>query len=157
MKMNQTIQMIKKGLFYNVKAHSHLVEWQKHGLTHCLLIVWFDLPIGFEFTPHFIDSMISTELPPLGTSLREIIEKCNIHGPCGIHNPKSLYMFNGKCEKDYQKLFKVGTELGEDAYPVYRRRSPEHCGLSFLKQFHGRQVLVTNQNVIPYNACLSNL
>jgi Helitron helicase-like domain at N-terminus len=79
MKMDQMIQMIKNRLFYNVKAHCHSVEWQKHGLTHCHLIVWFDLPIGFEFTPHFIDSMNSEELPPLGSFLREMIEKCNIH------------------------------------------------------------------------------
>jgi hypothetical protein len=40
-------------------------------------------------------------------------------------------------------------------YPEYRIRSPEHGGLSLLKRVHGKVILVTNQHVIPYNACLS--
>ena len=74
MKLNQIINLIEKGFFYQLQGRCHSIEWQKRGLTHFHLIVWFQLPDGFIFTPHHVDNMISAELPPDGTVLCQIIE-----------------------------------------------------------------------------------
>lgn len=43
-----------------------------------------------------------------------------IHGPCGIQNPKSPCMKNGKCKKGYPKPFSEVTYQGNDSYPIYK-------------------------------------
>jgi hypothetical protein len=97
------------------------------------LIIWFDFPPTFQVTPDFIDNIISAELLPEGTLLYDIIKCCNIHGPCGVQNPTSLCMQDGKCKKQFPKEFQQVTVIGEDSYPKYRQHSPTDGGRSFTK------------------------
>lgn len=128
-KLDRLIEIIDKGVFYKIKAPCHWVERQKQGLTHGHLIIFFELPPDFEFPPQFINNMISADLPPPGSACHDIIEKLNIHGPWGTHNPEATCMVNGQCTKNFPKAFQV-TEMGRefDAFIVYKRRSPQHGG-----------------------------
>ena len=99
--------------------------------------------------------MISAELPPDGTALHQIIERCNIHGPCGAANPWSPCMKSGKCSKNFPKVLQLTTNIGEDAYPNYRRRSIDDGGRFCIKRLRGMEFQMTNENVVPYNPLLS--
>jgi hypothetical protein len=103
-KLSQMIKMIENGLFFPTKAQGHSIEWQKWGLTHFHLIVWFVLSPTTQITSEFIDNIISAEIPPEGTLLYDIIKHCNIHGPCGAHNPTSLCMQEGKYKKNPKRI-----------------------------------------------------
>ena len=103
MKLNQIIELIEKGFFYQLQGRCLFIEWQKCGLTHFHLIVFFQLPHDFVFTPDYVDNIISAEIPLHGTALCSIIERCNMHGPCGATNPLSPCMKSGKCSKHFPK------------------------------------------------------
>ena len=148
------IEVIEKECFFKVKAGVHPIEFQKRGLPHVHLLIFFILPAGTVVTPTFVNNMISAELLPAGTPLRHIVETCLIHGPCGALNSQSPCMKNGCCTKDFPKPFRTVTELGEDSYALYRRRSPEEGGQSFQKMIRGVSVTVDNRFVVPYNPFL---
>jgi len=44
--------------------------------------------------------------------------------------------------------------MGDDSYPLYRRRSPEDGGKTFTKYVRGQATLIDNRYVVPYNAYL---
>ena len=157
MKLNQIIELIEKGFFYQLQGRCHSIKWQKHGLTHFQLIVFFQLPHDFVFTPYHVDNLISAEIPPYGTALHSIIKRCNIHGPGGTTNPHSPCMKSGKCSKHFPKGFQLATTIGEDAYPNYRRRSLEDGGRFYTTLIRGQEIRITNENVVPYNPMLSVL
>ena len=140
----------------------YVVEYQKRGLPHAhiLLVVSEENRLR---TPWDVDSTISAELPPEDTCfeadeerkqaqrLRNIVLKCMVHGPCGILNPRSPCMVNGKCSKGYPKVFANETSWNQrSSYPFYRRRS---------KAFGGRSAVVgdyvvDNRWIVPYSPYL---
>ena len=70
-----------------------------------------------------------------------------VHGPCGSINPNLSCMQNGVCKYFYPKDFNDETVLGDDAYPEYRRRSPEDGGQRFRKHYNGLKVKIDNRNI----------
>ena len=46
-----------------------------------------------------------------------------MHGPCGLSNPNSPCMVDGKCSKQFPKDFVEKTFAAADGYPHYRRRN----------------------------------
>ena len=44
-----------------------------------------------------------------------------MHGPCGVLNPNSVCMRDGKCIKDCPKQFNEFTCESLNGYPLYRR------------------------------------
>lgn len=80
-----------------------------------------------------------------------------LHGPCGTINPKCPCMQDGKCSKDFPKLLRQKTTIGEDCYPHYRRRSPAHGGhtTKLFVSSTKTEVTMDNRNVVPYNPWLS--
>jgi len=44
--------------------------------------------------------------------------------------------------------------MGDDSYPLYRRRSPQDGGQTFIKYNRGQAVVFDNRWVVPYNAYL---
>ena len=71
-----------------------------------------------------------------------------MHGPCGLGNPNSPCMVDGKCSKNFPKDFTKQTFAGCDGYPHYRRRDN---GQSVIKN----GVELDNRYVVPYNPYLS--
>ena len=110
-----------------VIAYIYVVEFQKRGLPHAhilLILAPEDKIHSFEK----YDSIVSAEIPdsavyPLAY---ETVTTTMMHGPCGILNPSSPCMKDGKCQKHYPKNFQQSTEESDNGYPIYRRRNNGH-------------------------------
>ncbi|GFY70042.1 helitron_like_N domain-containing protein [Trichonephila inaurata madagascariensis] len=104
------------------------VEWQKRGLPHAHILIW----LYNKITSDEIDDVICAEIPraDVDKDLHAVIIKNMIHGPCGMLNPNSPCMVDGKCSKKYPRAFTANTITGDDGYPRYRRRSTEDGGNS---------------------------
>ncbi len=140
-----------------------MVEYQKRGLPHAHLLIILDSEDRLQ-VPGDVDNVIVAELPPKpelfldneqkrqATSLREVVLKCMVHGPCGALNPKSPCMVNGKCSKGYPKPFCSHTSWSDfSSYPCYRRRTPNsESGTAIVGNF-----LIDNIWIVPYNPYLS--
>jgi hypothetical protein len=95
--------------------------------------------------------MISAEIPPEGHPLRNSVCEKMLHGPCGVYNPSSPCMRNGKCSKNYPKPLRNDTIIGEDAFAQYRRRSVEEGGHTFNKRLRNGTIFkMDNSWVVPH-------
>ncbi|KAL7104044.1 hypothetical protein ACP275_08G219500 [Erythranthe tilingii] len=79
--------------------------------------------------------------------LYNCVKSIMIHGSCGVLNPKSPFMQDGKCTKYFPKTFCDRTSHDEDGYPLYKRRDN---GAIINKG----GVVVDNRFVVPYNPYL---
>jgi hypothetical protein len=116
-------ELLKKGIFGEVVANIHVIEWQKKGLPHAhiLLIMHSDhKPRG----PDEYDRMVSTELPDKDAhpTLFEVVTSCMVHGPCGTINPHCTCMADDVYLKGYPKAFTEHTTDTTGSYPTYRHR-----------------------------------
>ncbi|GBP52180.1 hypothetical protein EVAR_87565_1 [Eumeta japonica] len=97
-KLKSLISFITKShVFGPTRCWMYSVEWQKRGLPHAHILVWFIDKIR----PEEIDSIISAEIPDPSTDqlLFDIVTTNMIHGPCGTLNSSSPCMADGKCTK----------------------------------------------------------
>ncbi|KAH9554075.1 hypothetical protein CY35_08G045700 [Sphagnum magellanicum] len=142
-------ELLKKGVFGEVVANIHVIEWQKRGLPHAHILLILhsdDKPRG----PDEYDCMVSAELPDKNAhrTLFEVVTRCMVHGPCGTINPHCTCMADGVCSKGYPKAFIEHTTDTTGSYPTYRRRDDgrtfERGGFAF-----------DNYWVVPYNPYLS--
>lgn len=113
-------------MFGAVKYYIYSIEWQKLGLPHLHILLWLLDAIN----PNDIDKIISAEIPnkledPI---LHDLVMRHMIHGPCGQYNPKSPCMNEKKCCKKFPKHFVEHTQIGNDGYPAYKRRSKNNGG-----------------------------
>lgn len=53
-------------------------------------------------------------------------------------------MKNGKCIKQFPKLFINNTQTGNDGHPKYRRRSPKSGGETFERQISNDHKVTDN-------------
>lgn len=139
----------KNGIFGRTVAWVYTIEFQKRGLPHMHLLVF--LEEGQKvLSPDDIDACISAEWPDPETQplLFETIKTCMVHGPCGVMNPTSPCMENGRCTKHYPKDFQEFTQINDDGYPLYRRRND---GRAVIIGHHE----VDNRWVVPYSPYLS--
>ncbi|KAL7094727.1 hypothetical protein ACP275_11G121900 [Erythranthe tilingii] len=149
MKLNQLIKEIKQGhVFEKVKSVIYTIEFQKRGLPHAHILIF--LHSNYKYSnPGDLDKIISAEIPveeedPI---LYSAVTSLMIHGPCGVFNPHSSCMQDGKCTKYFLKKFNDRTSQDEDGYPLYKMRD------------NGRVVkkgnnFVDNRFVVPHNPYL---
>jgi len=75
-------ELLKKGIFGQVVANIHVIEWQKRGLPHAhiLLILHSDQK---PQRPDEYDHMVSAELPDKAAhpTLFEVVTSYMLHGP----------------------------------------------------------------------------
>ena len=71
-----------------------------------------------------------------------------IHGPCGELRVGSVCMVDGRCSKKYPRNFAEETMIGENGYPLYRKRDNN-------EQVLKGNVTLDNRWVVPYNPYLS--
>ncbi|CAF4851971.1 unnamed protein product [Pieris macdunnoughi] len=153
-KLKSLISFITKlHVFGRTRCWLYSVEWQKRGLPHAHILVW----LIDKIRPEEIDSIISAELPDPSTDqlLFDIVTANMIHGPCGTLNRTSPCMADGKCTKNFPKDFTNDTITNVDGYPIYRRRSPDNGGRSFIKNINNTDIDIDNRWVVPYSPLLS--
>lgn len=153
-KLRSLINMIvKQRLFGDTRCWMYSVEWQKRGLPHSHILIW----LVDKIRPDQIDSIISAEIPDPESDpvLHEVVTTNMIHGPCGVINPESPCTVDNKCSKRYPRALIPETITGNDGYPLYRRRAPEHNGRTTTLRVRGRNVIVDNSWVVPYSPILS--
>lgn len=143
----------KEHVFGRTQCWMYTIEWQKRGLPHAHILIW----LIDKITPNEIDDVISAEIPNQATDpiLYEVVINNMIHGPCGDFNTNSPCMINGKCSKRYPRAFVSDTIHGDDGYPLYRRRSTNNNGKSFIKIIRSVPVEIDNRWVVPYTPLLS--
>ncbi|XP_073137363.1 uncharacterized protein [Henckelia pumila] len=102
-------------------------------------------------TPNDFDSVVRAEIPSQTEepNLYEAVLHHMIHGPCGLHNPHSPCITDGKYKKNFPKKFVTHTSRGNDSNPLYRRREDRQVVIS-----DNDQRMVDNSWVVPYNPCL---
>ena len=127
-------------------------------MPHAHILLWLENPIH----PNDIDSLISAELPDKNEdpTLFEIVTNNMIHGPCGNYNERLPCMQGNpkNCTKRYPRKFVKDTQTGEDGYPLYRRRSPQHGGFThIIKENTPSQYVVDNRFIVPYSALLCKI
>ena len=77
-----------------------------------------------------------------------------IHGPCGILNPNSLCMVDGKFSKCFSRQLVAETISGNDGYPLYRRQSTDN-GRSTIVKVNQLDIEVDNRWVVQFSPFLS--
>jgi len=126
----------------------YVVEFQKHGLPHAYILIFFIE----DYKPHMVedvDRMMSAELLNFETNkLAYETIACMMHGPCGAAFPNAPCMEEGKCKKRYPRKFQSETVRDVKRYPIYRHRDTGHTIL-----VHG--IELDNRWVVPHNVYLS--
>ena len=159
--------LVQGSLFGVVKAHLAVIEFQRRGLPHAHILLIMAEGNRLN-TDDQVDAVICAELPPdpelaeEGADVEEmrrlqaIVVTNMIHGPCGTVNPKTPCMDGGKCQKGYPKQFRKHTLVDPaSSFPTYRRRAPSDGGRTITIKRGGREFLVDNHNVVPYNPFVS--
>ncbi|KAK6020980.1 hypothetical protein OSTOST_13359, partial [Ostertagia ostertagi] len=141
--------LFKRQIFGVVKAYISVMEWQKRGLPHCHMLI----TLSEEDKPRSItdiDSIVQAVIPDRETEprLHGIVTSCMMHRPCGVDNPHSPCMVDGKCSKRFPKQFRDVTTTEHDGYPEYSRPNDGRTVVS------GGKVL-DNRSVVPYNKYLA--
>ena len=92
----------KKNIFGKVEALIYITEFQKRGLPHAHILLTLNEQ---DKIVNAIDKVASAEIPNIQThpTLHEYVVKHMMHGPCGVLNPNSVCMRDGKCVKYYPK------------------------------------------------------
>jgi hypothetical protein len=139
----------KKHILGRTIAGIYVIEFQKHGLPHAHILIFF----AKDYKPHTVedvDRMISAELSNLETNrlAHETVARCMMHGPCGPTFPNAPCMDEGKCKKKYPRKFQSKTMIDVNEYPIYRRKDTRRTLL-----VHG--VELDNRWVVPHNVSLS--
>ncbi|XP_074347406.1 uncharacterized protein LOC141686260 [Apium graveolens] len=145
-KLQQLMHYIKKEQpFDRVMACLYTIEFQKKGLPHAHILIFLH-PSMKNPSPEYIDKIISAEIPDINIDPDgyTAVKKSMLHGPCGQANTSSPCMQQGKCRKFFPKKFNDASTIGEDDYPIYRRRD---TGV-FVER---KGVVLDNRYVIPYN------
>src|SRR5436190_2349507 len=101
-----TEDLFDKAVLGKVLAHVHVIEFQKRGLPHAHILMILD-PEDKPKTPEDFDKLVCAEFPDENDQpkLFETVSKRMVHGPCGVFNPESPCMIDGKCSKKYHREF----------------------------------------------------
>uniref|UniRef100_A0A183FBM3 Helitron_like_N domain-containing protein n=2 Tax=Heligmosomoides polygyrus TaxID=6339 RepID=A0A183FBM3_HELPZ len=144
-------ELFKRKVLGEVSAYIYVIEFQKRGLPHMHMLI--TLKDGWKVnTAAQVDSLICAELPcpTEDPELFDIVSKNMIHRPCGLLNPTSPCMKNGRCSKKFPKPFRTDTSLSVDGYPEYRRRDDGRFVMC-------RGTGMNNRFVVPYSPYLTRL
>ncbi|GFO16347.1 DNA helicase [Plakobranchus ocellatus] len=159
-KLNKAMTLMKSGCFGTLQAWLYPIEFQKRGSSHANALLW--LKQDAKIQPDLIDRVVCAEIPnkEQDKELHSIVTTQMIHEPCGHLNPTSPCMKDGRCSKKFSMSFQPQTEVVNDSYPKYRRRSPENDGNSAAKnvnQTDNRWVVLCNPWLLRQLNCHVNM
>ncbi|KAG5736109.1 hypothetical protein E4T56_gene6318 [Termitomyces sp. T112] len=122
LKKNAVVKEIKEGLFGSCVAYVHTIEFQKRGLPHMHILIFFHCHHRIKDAPD-VDSIVSAQIPDLVTQpqLYQVVTTNMVHGPCAAAKPNAKCMVDGKCSKKYPKEFQKATQYGDNGYHQYAR------------------------------------
>lgn len=142
-------EIYEDGIFGKCAAFVYTIEFQKRGLPHMHMLIFLKHPYKL-LSPEDIDSVIWAKWPDPATQphLFETVQRCMVHGPCGVLNPRAPCMEKNKCTKYFPKPFQPHTSMDTDGYPLYHR--PDD-GRSYEVGRH----MVDNSWIVPYSPYLS--
>ncbi|THH29066.1 hypothetical protein EUX98_g5120 [Antrodiella citrinella] len=142
--------IFRHGVFGSVVAYVYTIEFQKRGLPHMHLLIFFADEFKLR-NPTDIDSCIRAEWPdPISEPLLfETVKRCMVHGPCGPGYPNAPCMENNRCTKNFPKPFQDFTNMDDEGYPLYRRTDNPNS----VHEVRG--VMINNQWIVPYNPYFS--
>ncbi|XP_055308584.1 uncharacterized protein LOC129572604, partial [Sitodiplosis mosellana] len=155
-KLDILLKLITKYHIYGkTRCWMYTIEWQKRGLPHAHILIWFE----DKLKPDQIDNIISAEIPDpsIDKVLHDIVCKHMIHGPCGSLNKSSPCMKDGFCTKRYPREMIQETQTGVDSYPLYRRRSPDDGGHETIIRKKNTAIEIDNGWVVPYSPFFQKL
>src|SRR5882672_2349483 len=113
LKKQELLDLItKKGILGHTVAHVYTIEFQKRGLPHMHLLIWFKEEHKLK-TPEDVDSLISAEFPEdTNSRLFGFVKDLMTHGPCGSQKPNAPCMDHEKkrCSKYFPKEFQDVTD-----------------------------------------------
>lgn len=140
--------IVTKEIFGKVVAIFYTIEFQKRGLPHAHILITLKEDQRIQGVVD-IDKTVCAEIPDPNThpKLHEYVVKHMMHGPCGLLNPNSVCMRDGKCTKEFPKNFNEVTREAVNGYPLYRRRDN---GITA----NVRGQTLDNRYVVPYNPYL---
>jgi len=106
-----------------------------------------------------IDQVVCAEFPDpvIQPILFNIVASHMVHGPCGIFNSKSPCCdTDGICTKHFPHALLSTTQITDDSYPKYRRRSLKDGGYEYKYQKSQKDdpIYLNNGWVVPYNPWL---
>ncbi|XP_060960966.1 uncharacterized protein LOC133031476 [Cannabis sativa] len=119
-------KLFKREIFGKVAAYVYVIEHQKRGLPHAhfLIILQGDWRLH---APEYFDEIVSAEIPDKNTNmhLHNAVVKHMMHGPCGDLNRSNVCMKGNppRCKSNYPKNYAPFTSVGNDCFPIYRRRN----------------------------------
>ena len=130
-------------IFGKMVALIYVIAWQKRGPPHAHILAISDEE-GKPRIPEDYDTIVSAEIPDKQQfpELHKTVTTLMMHGPCGLGNPNSPCMVDGKCTKQFPKEFVEETYSAADWYPHYRRRNDG----KFVEK---NGIWLDNRNVVP--------
>lgn len=117
-KLKELIYLIvTKEIFGKVVAIFYTIEFQKRGLPHAHILITLSDGQRIQGVTD-IYKTVCAEIPDRNThpKLHDYVVKHMMHGPCGILNPNSVCMQNGKCSKEFPKDFSETTRESVNGY-----------------------------------------
>ena len=95
----------------------YTVEFQKRGLPHAHIIIFLS-PKDKIITSEDVNKIIFVEIPDEeeDPTLYDMVKNFMVHGPCGVANPKSPCMNNGRCTKHFPKKFLDHTIIDDEVF-----------------------------------------
>lgn len=138
-------RIIDDQVFGKVIAFLEVIEFQKRGLPHAHILIWF-APEDKPRTPEDIDSIVCAQLPDevAHPELLQLVTKFMIH-KC---SPQKCCQ-EGFCSKRFPKQFREETEIADDGYPEYARPNNNRSVQVYIE---GKGMCTfDNRHVVPYN------
>nr|GEU36865.1 hypothetical protein [Tanacetum cinerariifolium] len=115
--------LTKNQVFGESRAVVYVIEFQKRGLPHADILLWFKENCKCK-TPGDINDIILAELPSSTddpTGYKAVTDDM-LHGPCGEDARYVSCNVKGKCLKHFPKPLYEEIIINQDGYPIYRRR-----------------------------------
>ena len=124
--LDELVKDVRAGCVGPYQAHCFTVEFQKRGLPHVHMIAWTDETRAARDAR--IDDIVTAEAScesdvVFSLQLEQMLHSCRAASANGGKDGKiGCLDSNGKCCRGFPKEYARATSIGEDGFPLYKRR-----------------------------------